>query len=294
MAKQVMKPVAGTPDDLTPGREYVYQPKLDGIRFHVRLGQLLSYTNKPIPNVHLQSALSVFPDGTEGELIVGSQYDSDFQSCSSIVMSKDKPVESITAVLFDNNREYGSYEQRLDLVERTVSCMPLCCAVGVEVVDCHPSIESALSAEGAIVRALDGQYKWGRATKKEGTLFKVKKFEDTEALVVGWEPLLTNTNPQKVDEAGHLVRSSHKDGKIMRPLLGKVLVKHPVMGEFAVGSGITLGQREYFYENPSYIMGHWVKIKYFGTTKDGKPRHPIFLGVRSTLDFDIPLTILSS
>src|SRR5690606_28483163 len=41
--------------------------------------------------------------------------------------------------------------------------------------------------EGVMLRDPDGPYKFGRSTLREGTLLKLKRFEDAEAVVIGFE-----------------------------------------------------------------------------------------------------------
>src|SRR5690606_5448014 len=48
--------------------------------------------------------------------------------------------------------------------------------------------------EGLILRNPDAPYKFGRSTLKEGSLLKLKRYEDAEAIVVSLEEAMHNDN----------------------------------------------------------------------------------------------------
>ena len=141
--------------------------------------------------------------------------------------------------------------------------------------------------EGVMLRHPNGPYKQNRSTLREAYLVKVKRFEDSEALITGYEPLYRNLNEAEFDERGYTKRSHASDGKVADDLLGKVVVRDLGTGvEFSVGSGFTEAQRIQLWTlRDSNLMGRVIKYKSFKNAgvKDA-PRHPIFLGFRDVED----------
>ena len=51
--------------------------------------------------------------------------------------------------------------------------------------------------EGAMVRSLDGRYKNGRSTLREGLLLKVKPWKDSEAEILEVYEMMRNENEEE-------------------------------------------------------------------------------------------------
>ncbi len=79
--------------------------------------------------------------------------------------------------------------------------------------------------EGIIIRSPDSSYKSGRATLKEASLFKYKRTDDAEAVILETLELEHNSNERTFDERGYSKRSSHKAGKSGTSLAGSLLCK---------------------------------------------------------------------
>jgi DNA ligase-1 len=62
--------------------------------------------------------------------------------------------------------------------------------------------------EGVMLRSPSGRYKFGRSTLKENLLLKLKRFEDAEAQIIGFEGLSHNANETS---------SEHQNGALTRP-----------------------------------------------------------------------------
>lgn len=139
-------------------------------------------------------------------------------------------------------------------------------------------IEQNVSAgyEGTMLRDPNGRYKNGRSTLKEGILIKVKQFEDSEAIVTGFEPLERNQNEQIRDAFGHAKRSSHQAGKVQDDLLGVLLAEHETWGSIRIGSGFDVSQREDIWNNRDSYLGKRFTFSYQPHGTRDKPRQPIF------------------
>jgi len=252
-------------------------PKIDGIRCIIVDGQAVSRTFKPIPNRYVRSKLEGLPP-VDGELIVGNN----FQDCGSGIMSYDGEPD-FTYCVFDILTEQP-YIQRLAYLY-SLTFDSFCKKLLHEVVNDKEKLlqieEDYLAAgyEGVMLRHPDSPYKCGRSTFNEHYLLKLKRFEDSEAEIIGFEEQMHNANSQTRDAFGLAERSSHKDGLIPMNTLGTLLVRDVKTGvEFGIGSGFTQEQRQELWLTRPLKAIVIYKFQPHGV-KD-KPRCPIFKGFR--------------
>ena len=139
--------------------------------------------------------------------------------------------------------------------------------------------------EGAMVRSIDGPYKFGRATENEGYLLKIKRFVDSEAVVLNCYELMHNDNEAETNALGRTERSTKKEGMVGAGTLGGFNVRDLKSGvEFSIGSGFTADERSRFWERRGKLSGLVVKYKYFASGSKKRPRFPIFEGIRDKRD----------
>ncbi len=266
-------------------------PKLDGIRAIVKDGTLLSRSLKPIRNVYISSILSIPElEGVDGELIVGSgTSELLFRTTSSGVMSTEGCPEFTYWVFDMHNRSEGftarfahlahllakdNIPVQVKVLEHTLINTP-------EELAEYEEYHVGQGFEGVMIRSLDGKYKYGRSTDAEGILLKVKRFEDAEAEVVGFEERMHNANVATKNALGHTERSSHQENLVGRGDLGNLIVKDPQTGvEFSIGTGFTDEERKSIWLNQRNHLGQLVKYKYVPYGNYDKPRHPVFQGFR--------------
>jgi DNA ligase-1 len=262
--------------------------KLDGIRCLIVNGVALSRSLKPIPNLHIQRTLSQYMlDGLDGELMVAG----DFNSVQSAVMSvHGKPefkylvFDYVDTSLVFNDR----LTQAIGIVYRSKA--PMVSVLNQMIVhnpkDVAAMYEVALANgdEGLILKDINSLYKYGRSTLKQETMLKLKDVVlDCEAVVIGFAELMHNENDPTIDKVGNQVRSDHKAfmeagdtlGALVCTMDGKV---------FNIGSGFTMAQRSYIWNNKETIRRELVKFKHLGLSKYGVPRCPIFLTFRDKRD----------
>lgn len=277
----------------TPIFPYLASPKLDGIRCVIKDGVALSRTLKPIPNKHIQSILgSSLLNGLDGEIICGSPTDSEcFRNTTTVVMSHDK-VESFTFHVFDDFIHHTlPFTTRLALAEDRVASLQCgssiegrsIAIVGHQTVDTQEEFDDKeieclnLGYEGMMVRSLKGHYKFGRATARENILLKVKRFADSEAIVIGVEELMHNENEKSVNELGRSKRSSHQEGKRPAGTMGALIVRDIKTNiEFNIGTGFDALQRDQIWDFREGIIGKVLTYKSFHIGVKEKPRHPVF------------------
>ena len=261
-------------------------PKLDGIRAIIENNTLCSRNSKAIPNIYTQELFKDLGNGLDGELIVDSPTAPDaFRKTSSGVMSiQGEP--NVTFHIFDNYmlKDKGIIERCINIpvMPNTKKVQQ----VRIENISMLLNYEeTCLGAgyEGIMLRYPDAPYKFGRSTIKEGALLKLKRFFDSEALVLAVEPLYTNLNEAAKDALGRTTRSSHQENKHAQERLGSLLVRDIHTGvEFSVGSGFDDELRNELWNNNP--IGKIIKYKYFPVGQKDKPRFPIFLGFRDKQD----------
>lgn len=290
-----------------PAADYPYKwpvlvsPKLDGVRALVKDGVVLSRTLKPIPNAFVQRMFGHEQyEGFDGELIVGpATSPTAYRDTMSGVMSQDGEPDVTFHVfdLWDRPQPYVERYQILEAILASLAAEQFNCVLlkqfPVASYDALGEAERlALAAgfEGLMVRSPDGLYKYGRTTYKTGVLLKLKRFEDAEAVVVGFEERQHNGNAAAVDERGYTKRSTHQANKTGRGDLGALVVH--LLGAldpgqtFNIGTGFDDAARAAIWANRHDYVGRVVKFKHFPTGGKDLPRHPVFLGWRDRADMD--------
>lgn len=285
-----MKPLlAATIEDINKlAYPVLVSPKLDGIRALVINGVLVSRKLKPIPNRHVQAMFGKDEfNGLDGELICGSpREEGAFLKTQSAVMSLRGSSPGVMFHVFDNFLINKPFHQRLEATLPTLSGRVFPVEhTQVDNPDQLATYETECleqGYEGVMVRSLYGPYKQGRSTLKEGTLLKLKRFSDDEAIIIGVEEQMQNTNEQTRDALGKAKRSNHQAGMVGKGTLGSLRVRGitgPYEGvEFSVGSGMDDALREAFWKNPP--LGEIIRVKYFPSGSKDAPRFPVFRGIR--------------
>lgn len=280
-----------SPADLDNIRYPVFaSPKLDGIRASVVGERLLSRTLKEIPNRYIFNMLSrPLYEGLDGELIVGSPTASTcYRDTVSGVMSHEG-LPNFEYHIFDW-WNYGSsfsrrraelavhYQANLAAVGRLI-LVPHTVLNSREELDAYEASHVAAGHEGVMIASADGHYKFGRATTKGGELLKVKRFVDSEAVVIGVEEEMFNGNEAQTNELGRTKRSTAKAGLTGKGTMGALIVRDVKTGvEFNIGTGFTAEDRAWWWQQGA--AGFTVKYKFFPVGVKDKPRHPVYLGLR--------------
>lgn len=284
--------LAGTADLDRLSLPLLGSPKLDGIRAIVLDGVVVSRNLKPIPNRHVQAIFGkAHLNGLDGELIVGNPTAKDaFRQTSSGVMSIEGEPDVVFHV-FDCCRRPGEpYLSRLGEARDVVTGSGRILVVEQEMLTCVEELDAyearqlALGYEGVMLRHHASPYKFGRGTVSKQDLLKLKRFEDAEALVVGFEELMHNSNEATTGLLGQTERGHSKAGMVGMGTLGALQVVG-VGGRwdgvrFNVGSGFDAATRAAIWADRAGWEGRLVKFKFFPIGSKEAPRFPIFLGER--------------
>lgn len=237
-------------------KDYWVSEKLDGVRAYWDGKQLISRGGNII------AAPGWFTEGfpaqpLDGELWFTRQQ---FEHILSIV-SKQQPISSewqqLRYYIFELPGAAGTFTERVDAMQALVQQQnsPYLQAVKqfrvadrAELFALLQQLEQA-GAEGLMLHHQDALYKTGRSSD----LLKLKSYQDTEAIVIGYRP---------------------GKGKY-QGMVGALIVRTPEGLEFAIGSGLTDALRQ----TPPAI-GTEITYRYNGYTSNGIPRFARFLRVR--------------
>lgn len=273
-------------------------PKLDGVRTLLLEGKALSRTYKPVPNIHIRNMLETISYNLDGEIIVPGLTFKDISG----VWRREEGEPLFEYWVFDyiddrsltsDNIIQESYESRID----KLSALLLPVYVNLLIPELVQNAEELLSLEikylaqgheGLMCRLPSSPYKCGRSTPKEQYLTALKRFVDSEAVVIGIIEQFHNNNEPSLDSFGHKKRSSHKENKSGKNTLG-ALVCRGVIGKytdviFNIGTGFDDTMRDLFWHSPP--IDEIVNFSYQECGSDTKPRIPVFRGIRPKEDLN--------
>lgn len=264
-------------------------------------GKPVSRTLKPIPNQFIRSKLIMLdlPDGLDGELITldeEGEIESYNEIQSKVMSVSGQPLfqfcvfDYITRLPFAQRRDrLISYSQAWeDIFELVYVDQSYCTDKNQILIEETEAIEQGF--EGLMLKNPQGYYKQGRATLNEGIIWKLKRFEDSEALVVGMEEEMENSNPIEQNELGHNYRSKSLQNMTPKGTMGKLIcrdIRHPEYEQFEIGTGFTRRDREWWWQRRDNINPNTtfiVKYKFQKFGMKNKPRQPVFIGLRNSVD----------
>ena len=293
---KIQKPLLASAFDPDKARfPYLATPKIDGIRFLIVDGQAVSRSFKPIRNKWIQKHMQFLPEGIDGEITCGDN----FQSSTSGVMSYEGTPD-FHIWIFDyvecGPDTIAPYEERMRQLEE-MEALGHFTAIKPHYTVLYPELVEDLEGvqkledrfigeghEGVMLRDPDGTYKFGRASVKDNIILKVKQFLDDEATVVGFVEKMRNENEATKDAFGYTERKGGKAGMVAAGTLGSFILRHSSGETFKCGSGLNDELRKEIWDNTELYLGKQVKYKYMSHGVKDLPRHPIFLGFRDPDD----------
>lgn len=293
------------------------QPKIDGFRLIVWDGVAMSRSWKPWTNRFLQAwakDIGEYLHGMDGEFFVGHQYRPEgFRDTMSGGRAEDGASELGFYWFDDIKLPQLGYQDRFARVKRRIpaieeqeaacyshSGMSLPWNMKHHLIPSYnvDSMKDILELEeeflgqgfeGAIIRVPNMPYKFGRGTPSAGPLIKMKRFEDSEAVIIGYEPRYHNANEATKSELGNTVRSSHQENQIAEERMGaftvQLLDRPTVVFNIGVFKGYTLSDREKMWQNRISLLNQVVKFTHqgYGGGYD-VPRLPVLIGFRNPID----------
>ena len=276
-------------------------PKLDGIRCIIKNGVAYSRTGKPLPSNQVQSWFtSELLNHFDGEVIYSNITVEDvYNKTQSLVMSENK-IGSLSYYVFDYTHPDWlgkAFSSRLlelssliyDYKLNEINAHPVELIDNVTIENYNELIEYEERVlregfEGVMLRDPFAPYKQGRGTFKEGIIYKLKRFKDDEAVIIGFKERMINENTLKRDELGYAKRSSSKEGLTPGGTLGAFIVYFEGQ-ELEIAPGkFSHEDCKDIWENQELFKGALLKFRYFLHGIKDKPRFPRAIGIRDKED----------
>lgn len=289
--------------DLSKARfPMMFFPKIDGVRGIHIVGSMTGRSLKPHANLHVTEKYSFCRcEGFDGEFTYGDIRGDSLCRDTTSVMSSIQGEPDVYWNLFDYLRADlldKTYKQRYDeLVEFAAKHSEWFKNMNIRVIP-YVWIHSAEEAEefyqdcldkgyeGAVGRDPDELHKSGRATVKSNAYIRLKPSSDKEAKVVRLVEAEQNLNEAKTNELGRTERSSHKENKVGKGMVGMLVCIDCTTGmEIDVGAGkLTHEERTYYWEHPDEMVGQYIRYRSMDKGIKTKPRFARYICKRSIED----------
>lgn len=275
------------------------QPKIDGVRGLNLDGNLVGRSLKAFKNKALTAKLSQPKyQGLDGELAFGKETSGSLcRDTTSAVNTITGPADGFVWHVFDLVTEETiklPYRARYELLRKKVEelgedfikLVPYVRLNAAAEVEEYDEKNLAAGYEGTILRNPESLYKEGRPGKKEQQLMRIKRFSDSEALVLAVVEGRTNLNEAVINELGRSERSSHAENQVPNGLVGSLACRDLESGlEITVSPGeLDHIERKFYFDNPQEIVGKTITYKSFKKGVKTLPRFPTFKNIRSAED----------
>lgn len=261
-------------------------PKLDGIRCLIR-DTPCTRSFKPIQNAHISEALSQLPFGLDGELMVVGE---EFNDLSGAIRRHDgKPDFEYWVFDAFGTGGYSERTRHLESLALPSFCRKLLPTLCNNLSELLAFEEACLTQgyEGVITRKPSGPYKFGRSTLREQIAVKLKRFTDSEAIIIGFVESMENTNEIERNAFGLARRPGGRAMHQPKNTLGAFLVRDIYTGvesRIGTGEGLTAALRQTIWNNQAAYLGQIVKYRYQECGTKDKPRFPSWQGFRDPDD----------
>jgi len=231
---------------------WLMSEKLDGVRARWDGHHLISRGG------HVFAAPGWFTQGFPAFALDGELWSKrgDFEHIVSIVRKKKPHMgwKQLTYQIFEVPDQPGGLQARLNVLQQYLATHPntYLHIITQKICDGKKHLQAWLQqllsqgAEGVVVRSPTAPYQTGRSSDA----LKVKPYQDAECDVVGYKP-----GKGKLKGLTGALRCRMHDGRVI-----------------SIGSG--LNQR---LRTTPPAIGQIITFKYYGLTKNKKPRHPVFL-----------------
>lgn len=271
--------------------------KIDGVRMLNVGGKAVGRSLKPHANKYVTTLFSLPElEGLDGEVTFGHTTSDSLCRDTTGALNRIEGSPVVFWHIFDYiHPEWVDkpYTDRLMAAAKVVEKFP---EMNIAVLDDYliSNLEEAqafyqesldLGYEGAIFRN-NNPHKSGRCTVNEGSYLRAKPSSDKEAVVISLVEAMENQNEVKVNALGRTERSSHKENKVGKGMIGMLQCRDVATGMLIdVGAGkMTHSEREYFWNNPQEIVGKFVKYRSLDTGIKSAPRFARYICMRAEAD----------
>lgn len=249
------------------------QPKLDGYRCIYKNGAMFSRAGKPFGNDNLPNYFNKLFQ-VEDYVLDGELYCDgiNFNKLQTILNTYDATLpNALKFVVYDcvpvKDWEAQSckkpYSERIRNVREVIANLSdykkVIDIANDEVQDAKEAVDLykdylKKGYEGAMIKAIDGQYRWKRVTVRSGEMLKVKPFSTLDLKVT----------------------SIYEGEGNFQGMAGGVVVDFNG-NSVSVGSGFDVATRKEMAQSPNNFVGRTAEVKYFEETEDGSLRFPTFV-----------------
>lgn len=271
---------------------YLCSPKYDGIRAIVKNRSVFSRSGKLLPSYQVQEEFGIRElNHCDGELIEGCATDFGvYNRTLSHIMSEDKPGE-ISYFVFDFTDPYYlnlPFYKRLQKLSDLN--LPNVKAVFHHEVNSYEELleyearQLELGYEGIMLRNPIATYKNGRATFRQNIIYKLKRFQDDEAIILDIYEEMANHNTLEKDELGYAKRSDKKEFKVPSGKAGGFVVSWNGLELDVAPGAFTHLERKGLWQSKDKFIGSLLKFRFMLHGMKDKPRFPRALGLRNSID----------
>ena len=277
--------------------DYLMSTKLDGIRCIFIDGQMVSRRMKPIRNIVLQhkyehmkllsKSLDIIFDGE-----LWGPYN--FPEISGYVMSMNKWVpDDLKFHCFealDPNNRWAKATDRCGLYMKHLMYMPHVERVNQYYVNGAEEIADIYieyldqGLEGAILKHVEGTYKFGRITTNSKMGYKLKPMLTFEAIVEGVEQaFMAKPDSQRtIDAFGKSHTSGKQEDRVPIQKAASFLITYNGFPS-KVSLAMTDTEKEHVWNNQCDYVGRKIEFKGMLIGSKDRVRHPVFLRFRDDL-----------
>jgi DNA ligase-1 len=258
-------------------------------------GEMYSRALKQFPNIQLKKRFRYLADLSkekniilDGELLAKSLT---FNELSGLIRQLDKPLpEDLFFYCFDAVHQEDflmSFRTRSTFLETLNINFKYFKIVTQWAVNNVPEIyslyENALAwgCDGLILRSLNGKYKFGRGTIKEGLIYKMKPFQTFDAKItdVIQATEVREGAEKKINELGRSVTSKKLADRVLIEKASAFTVTYKGK-ELKVVIAMTDEEKEEVWKNRDKYIGRFIEYKGMLVGAKDLPRHPVFLRFR--------------
>jgi len=267
-------------------------PKIDGIRGVTKNAIMMSRKFIELPSLQVQDELTRF-EHADGEIVEGNISDINvYNRTQSHVMSVSKPGR-LSFNVFDYTHPdwlHKPFYKRLEMVRELLPQDARYRYVEHHHVDREDELLEyenralEMGFEGIMMRDPVGHYKCGRGTYLQGLIYKLKRFEDGEGIIIDIYEKLNNNNVAEKDALGHTKRSHHQANKAGAGMAGGFIVSFEGQELDVAPGSFTHEELKYIWQNKHIYLNRMLKIRFMRHGMKDKPRFLRALGWRSAID----------
>jgi DNA ligase-1 len=267
----------------------IASPKINGERVLLVNGHVLSRSGKPIQNRYIQQILGHLSSGLDGEITCGDPTTPMVRRNTRSGISRRAGEPDFTYHVFDRwdrTVPFWSWARIARLRWQNwhgIILVPQHYVPDLTALQALEAETVAAGWEGLILRSPNMPYKHGRCTLKEFQrgvgMLKMKRFQDSEAIVLSTIQRRVNLNPQLRTPLGYAERSSTQAGLVPIAELGALLVRDlETQKAFRIGTGLgwTDIERQALWSMRFDLPGRVLTYRHFNEGTDGLPHQPIF------------------